>query len=87
MLSKEVLRVKHAQHMGLMESVEHFTRVLSNKRKASCGRTVKPIAKAQRDNLLDYAQRSLAWARDRARPRVPGAAQMTNDQVRRRPKP
>ena len=44
---------------------------------------VAPINKTARDLVIDKAIRSLAWAHDEERQQVPGASQITNDQVRR----
>ena len=42
---------------------------------------ISPINKKSRDLVIDKARRCLAWAHDPARPAVPGAEAMTNDQV------
>ena len=43
---------------------------------------IRPINKKDRDHVIDKAKRCLKWAHDPARPVVPGAEAMTNDQVR-----
>ena len=42
---------------------------------------VETIAKDDRIKVIDRAKRSLAWSRDPARQPVPGAENMTDDQV------
>ena len=47
------------------------------------GFTMKPIDELDRDHVIGQAERCLAWAHDSARPAIPGAENMTKDQVRR----
>ena len=134
MLSKEVLRVKRAPNMGLMEAVRHCLfllseenlefvkgrkskghdeielriqrfsteiedslsaynseRIATSMQTASAAATmfqqgnvfsdVKAIDKMERRIMTAKAKQCLAWAHDPARPAVPGAEHMTNDQV------
>ena len=83
MLSKEVLRVKDAPDMDLMEAVTHFTSRLSKKNlvRNNEPNNLKPIKKKKGAIVIDRASRCLEWARDRSRPSVPGAADMSDDQV------
>ena len=144
MVSNEILRVKHAPDMSLVESIRHFTFLLSDenlnyvkggkaatasnlkkrmqrfntkteesfsryssaseapaspltinavtkmfkdsavRKSSNASFGLKPIDKIDRHIVNDKAEMSLAWAHDPARPVVPGAENMTNDQVRLR---
>jgi len=140
MRSNDILRVKHAPDMNLLETVRHFTYLLSKQNIQSikmhahkeyenlkreikelsqdamaenimhgvevnkagdqhmlhdCSFTAKSaaqmlrertpkltaIGKYNRNKVFDKATRCLEWARDHARPSIPGAESMTNDQA------
>ena len=57
----------------------------SNSKRASSHKSsisqIRPITKKDRERVITKARRCLEWAHDTARPVVPGAEAMTNDQV------
>ena len=94
LLSAEVLKVKHAPDMSLMETVMHFTSLLykenlvedsletmSANAKNSDVSQLDPISEIESLRVTAKAKRCLQWAQDPARLPVPGAQKMTNDQV------
>ena len=114
LLSEEVLQVKDAPDMSLMETVMHFTSLLceescvedslhndddiqtsasisssntsltmpENARDSDASRRrVDSISEIDRKRVVSKAKRCLEWAQDPERPAVPGAEQMTQDQV------